>query len=367
MLDAVPQRTYWPTIEWQTCEPQAVGFQQDQLVRLQEYIDEHLPGLHALLIVRHGYLAFERYYQGFHQRSLNSISSATKSVISALIGVALAQGQLSSLDQHMLDFFPDIAEHEQDPRKQAITLRHLLSLQTGFTDEYPQEFWRNPVRSALLRPMVEQPGERFFYDNLSVDIISGILTRVTGMSAAAFADQTLFKTLGIWRDKDTRFAWKQEGTGPHSWHGDALWDEQAGYPWKVTLQGTNTGSFGAHFTARDMAKFGFLYLNNGQWDGIQVIPQEFSTASTRKQSSGGLPVNANYGHLWWIERVQDFHAFFASGYGGKYIYVIPKLDLVVVTTVSTEQAQKDREQHNKIRALIPDFILPALSSSSESA
>jgi CubicO group peptidase (beta-lactamase class C family) len=329
---------------------------------MQEYIDEHMPGLHGLLIIRHGYLAFEHYYQGFHQHSLNSISSATKSVVSALVGVALALGQLNSLDQHMLNFFPEITVQEQDLVKQSLTLRHLLSFQTGFTEKYPHEFWRDPVRSSLLRPMVEQPGERFFYDNLSVDIISGILTQATGMKAAAFADHTLFETLGIWRDKDTHFAWKQDGTGPHTWHEDALWDEQDGYPWKVSRQGMNTGSFGAHFTARDMAKLGFLYLNNGHWNETQVIPQSYITASTQKQNNGGPPVNANFGYLWWIEQVRDLHAFFASGFGGKYIYVIPELDLVVVTTASTEQAKEDREQHNKIRALIPDFILPALSS-----
>ena len=111
-----------------------------------------------------------------------------------------------------------------------------------------------------------------------------------------------------------------------------------------------------------MAKLGFLYLNNGQWDGTQVIPQDYVVASTHKQSNGGPPVNASYGYLWWIEQVRGIHAFFASGFGGKYIYAIPELDLVVVTTASTQQAQKDREQHSKIRALIPNFILPALSS-----
>lgn len=360
-MDSIPQRTYWPTTDWQTCEPLAVGFQHDPLVEMQDYIDRYLPGLHSLLIVHHGYLAFERYYHGFHQQSLHSISSATKSFISALVGVALAQGHLKSLDQHLLDFFPEIAEQEHDQRKQAITLRHLLSLQTGFTEQYPHEFWRDPVRSALLRPMIEQPGTRFFYDNLSVDIISGLLTQVTGMKAAIFADRTLFAKLGIWRNKDTRFAWKQEGAGPHTWHEDALWDEQDGYPWKVTLQYMNTGSFGAHFTARDMAKLGFLYLNHGYWDGTSVIPQNYTAASTRKQSNGGLPVNANYGYLWWIEQIRGMHAFFASGFGGKYIYTIPELDLIVVTTASSQQAQTDREQHNKIRALIPNFILPALS------
>ncbi|GLV60913.1 penicillin-binding protein [Dictyobacter sp. S3.2.2.5] len=357
----VPRRTYWPTTEWQVCEPRAVGFRSDPLVRIQAYIDEYLPGLHALLVVRHGKLAFERYYQGFHQGSLHSISSATKSFIGALIGVALAQGKIESLDQHMLDFFPEIAAQEHDPRKQVITLRHLLSLQTGFSEEYPHEFWREILRSALQRPMAEPPGQRFFYDNLSVDILAGVIERVTGMHVAEFADQTLFQTLGIWRDEDTRFAWKQEGMGPHTWHGDALWDEKDGYPWKVNGQGNSTGSFGAHFTAREMAKLGFLYLNGGQWDGAQIIPEEYVEESTREQSSGGPPVNARYGYLWWIEQVHNLHAFFASGYGGKYIYVVPALDLVVVTAASVEQARKDNEQHNRIRAMIPDFIVPALS------
>ena len=95
------------------------------------------------------------------------------------------------------------------------------------------------------------------------------------LKAAMFADRTLFATLGIWHSSVPRFAWKQEGIGPHTWHEDGLWDEQDGYPWKVTLQGTNTRSFGAHFTAREMAKLGYLYLHHGQWDGAQVIPQDY--------------------------------------------------------------------------------------------
>ncbi|BCL84478.1 6-aminohexanoate-dimer hydrolase [Ktedonobacteria bacterium brp13] len=355
------QREYWPTNDWLTCEPQAVGFQQAMLMRMQEHIQEQLPGLHSLLIVRHGYLAFEHYYQGFHQHSLNSISSATKSVISMLMGVALQQGLLTDLNQHMLDFFPHIAEKEQDSRKKAVTLRHLMSFQSGFTEEYPYQFWLDPVLTSVLRPMVEEPGTHFFYDNLSVDILSGILTKVTGVKAAAFAMDTLFKTLGIWRDEETRFAWQYNKTGPHTWHEDGLWDEQDDYPWRMTCVGTNTGSFGAHFTTRDMAKLGFLYLNHGQWNGTQLVPQGFITKSTRKQSDGGAPVYASYGYLWWIEESQGYHAFFASGFGGKYIYVVPELDLIVVTTASTEQGKIDHNQHSSIKALISNFILPALN------
>src|SRR5258708_25734486 len=237
LLNKVIQRDYWPTADWKTADPQNIGIMPVMLENMQSYISEYLPGLHSLLVIRHGYIAFEGYYQGFHQKSYHSISSATKSIISALVGVALTRGLLKNLDQHMLDFFPDLTSQEQDPRKQAITLRHLLSLQTGFSKEYPHEFWRNPILSALQRPMDSQPGEQFFYDNLSIDILSGILTRVTGMKAAAFANTTLFKALGIWRDETARFAWREDTTAPHSWHGEALWDEQDGYLWKVMLQG----------------------------------------------------------------------------------------------------------------------------------
>src|SRR5690348_5087303 len=159
------ERPYWPTVDWQEADPQAMGMNPAQLARMQDHINQHVPGLHGLLIIRHGYLVFEQYYQGFRRQSYNSISSATKSVISMLVEVALAQGLLKSLDQPMLDFFPEYAASEHDPRKQAITLLHLLSLQTGLSREMPDEYWRNPVQLALERPMEQQPGEQFYYDS----------------------------------------------------------------------------------------------------------------------------------------------------------------------------------------------------------
>ncbi len=354
-----PSSTYWPTIEWREAAPQDTGMDSDTLNRMRTYIDEHLQGLHALLIVHHGYIVFEAYYHGFHQKSYHSISSATKSIISELVGVALAQSMLKSLEQHMFDFFPEYASAEKDSRKQAITIRDLLSLQTGFSKDIPNEYWRDPVRLAIQRPMEHHPGEYFHYDNQGVDILSGILSKVTGMSAAAYADATLFKSLGIWRDENAHFPWRLDSSGPHSWHGDALWDEQQGYPWKVMLQGYSTGSFGAHFTAREMAKLGYLYLHQGSWDGKQVVSPDYVTDSTRKHSEGGPPVDAQYGYLWWIEQHGNYTAFFASGYGGKLIYVVPALDLVIITTASTEQARSHPNQAKEIKDLVPLFILPA--------
>lgn len=358
-MEIKPQRSYWPITDWQEADPQAMDIDPVQLARMQDHIHQHVPGLHGFLIVRHGYLVFEQYYQGFHRHSYNSISSATKSVISMLVGIALAQGLLKSLDQPMLDFFPEYAAGEHDPRKQAITLRHLLSLQTGFSRETPDEYWRNPVQLSLERPMERQPGEQFCYDQ-GIDILSGILTLATGKNAAAFADATLFKTLGIWREPEARFTWKNDPDGMHVWHEYAFWDEKEGYLWKIDPQGNNPGGFGTHFTAREMAKLGYLYLNHGYWNGEQLIPSAYVMESTRQQSEGGWPIHLPYGYLWWVTQHGQYDAFFASGFGSKLIYVLPALDLVIVTIASTERALKDREQDKAIRDLIPDFILPAI-------
>jgi CubicO group peptidase (beta-lactamase class C family) len=278
------RRDYWPTNDWRRAEPRDMGMNADRLAQMHAHINENVPGLLGLLIVRHGYLVFEEYYHGFHRDSYNSISSATKSVISQLVGVALAQGLLTDLDQPVLDFFPEYAAKEGDPRKRAITLRHLLSLQTGFSTKIPSEYWRNPVQLALERPMERQPGEAFAYDSHGVDILSGILTKVAGKNAASFADATLFKKLGIWRDPASRFTWRNDPQGKHVWHEYAFWDEENGYLWKVDPQGNNPGGFGAHFTAREMAKLGYLYLNRGFWDGEQIVPSEYVADSTREHA-----------------------------------------------------------------------------------
>jgi CubicO group peptidase (beta-lactamase class C family) len=354
------QRDYWPTNDWKQANPQDMSMDADRLARMHAHLHENVPGLHGLLIVRHGYLVFEEYYQGFHRGSYSSISSATKSVVSQLVGVALAQGLLSRLDQPMLDFFPEYAALEPDPRKHAITLRHLLCLQTGFSTNMPHEYWRDPVQLALERPMERQPGEAFAYDSQGVDILSGTLTKVTGKNAASFADATLFKQLGIWRDPASRFTWQNDPHGAHEWHENAFWDEKDGYLWKVDPQGNNPGGFGAHFTAREMAKLGYLYLNGGYWDGEQIIPADFVADSACEHSAGGWPVFLPYGYLWWLTQHDDKHAFFASGFGGKLIYAIPSLDLVIATITSTEKAIANPQQDKDILALIPNFILPSI-------
>lgn len=351
----MPPRNYWPTEDWQYATPKQVGMDGTIIEQIHNYASTCVPDIHSLLIVRHGYLVFEEYYHGFHRQSYHSISSATKSIASTLVGVALAQGFLTNLDQRVLDFFSEYAVAENDPRKQALTLRHLLSLTGGFAHEFPENYHFNPVGLALARPMMQQPGQEFYYDSQSVDLLSGILTLATGRNAATFAYETLFKTLGIWQEESARFVWKTDLQGEHVWHEHAYFDEKDGFLWKIDPQGNNPGGFGIHLTAREMAKIGYLYLNNGYWDGIQVVPEEYVSDSTHQQSDGGQPVNVPYGYLWWITQHGNRSAFFASGYGGKCIYVIPALDLVVVSTGSSKQGPQSHFQE-----IIEQLILPAI-------
>ena len=225
-----PPRDYWPTDDWKTSTPQEQGVNQTLLAQLDAYAQVCVPSIHSLLLIRHGYVVFEEYYHGFHKHSYHSVSSITKSVISALIGLALDNGLLTSLNQHVFDFFPEYAVQTTDSRKQALTLRHLMSLTGGFSHEFPHEYWLHPVQLALERPMESQPGEQFYYDSQGVDILSGVLTRVTGRNAATFAYATLFKTLGIWQENTARFVWQKDPMGTHNtWHGDAYWDEKDGF------------------------------------------------------------------------------------------------------------------------------------------
>lgn len=352
----MPQRNYWPTENWQPAAPQQVDMNATMLEQIHRYTSTCVPDIHSLLVVRNGYLVFEEYYHGFHQGSYHSISSATKSIVSALFGVAFAQGFIKSLDQPVLDFFPEYVANETDPRKQALTLRHLLSLTGGFSHEFPENYHLDPVRLALARPMIQQPGQEFYYDSQAVDILSGILTRTTGRNAATFACETLFKILGIWQEETARFVWKTDPEGAHIWHEFAYFDEKDGFLWKIDPQGNNPGGFGIHLTAREMAKIGYLYLNSGFWDGTPVIPVDYVAEATGPQSNGGPPVNVPYGYLWWITQHGEKAAFFASGYGNKCIYVIPELDLVLVSTGSSTQGPQGHYQ-----TILEQFILPAIT------
>ncbi len=327
------QREYWPTHGWWISSPKAQGMDSALLQRAGNHIRAQLPNVLSLLVTRHGSLVFEQYYHGHTQATRFGILSATKSVISALVGVALQNQLLPDLERTMLSFFPALDTATVDPRKRAITLAHLLTMTAGFgwNDDDAMWLWprdTNWVTASLERPMQDDPGATFKYSNEVSHILSAIVTQATHMSAEAYAAQQLFAPLGI-----------------------------ASAIWEADPQGISLGGWGLFLTARDMAKFGYLYLNQGSWDGTQIVPAQYVEASTQAHSAGGYPEDGAYGYHWWITTMGGYHTYFAAGYGGQYIWVIPVLDVVAVTTARYDLPPEETQEH---RCLLTDFIVPAV-------
>ena len=322
---------YWPTDGWRSSPPEEQGMDPKTLSQIDHDVKETFPAVKGVLVVRNGYVVFENYYQGSDRSDYHHVFSVTKSVISALVGIALKEDRIESLDQRLSEFFPEHFGPGTDPRKRQITLENLLTMTNGFRlNSFNNQglerimFSEDVVESSIEQPMAKEPGEEFNYNNSDAHLLSAALTKTTGQSALAYAHENLFGPLGIDSDPDASIE-----ADPANFRRF----EQAGFVWADDEQGNSVGAFGLKLTARDMAKLGYLYLQDGRWEGRQIVPRGYVRASTREQlqtsySPAGGP--AGYGYLWWTRKVEGYRAFYAAGYGGQFIYVIPELNLVAV-------------------------------------
>ena len=329
------RRDYWPTRGWKQSEPSAQGLDAQVLQGLEAYIPGNLPRTSSLLVVRHGHIVYERYFQG-DQDTPRTLWSVTKSVLSTLIGIALAEGRIRSLDQAMLDFFPELAGRPLNPEMRRITLRHLLTMSDGMSRE-GLDFLL--TEGKLPVPLRHEPGAEFYYNSVSPQILSIILTRATGLKARDFAMRRLFQPLGI-----SEVRWFQ-------------------------MNGHNLGASGLELTTRDLAKLGLLYLHEGRWGGRQVVPPDWIAEATRPHIR--VPRSAEfialtgpyfvdqYGYYWWVRPRQNPPAYMAQGYGGQFLYVIPELDLVAVITANDQDSKENLHALGYL-ALIDDYIVPAV-------
>lgn len=320
-----------PVWEWTESAPAAQGMDADMLSKLRSRLEGEMPLVRSVLIARRDQVVFEYYRQGITSESLHYIASATKSFISALAGIALEKGCLPSIDEKIVRLLPARVLEGIDPKASDITVRHLLTMTSGFAwDEksFTPAMWKEMadfVQSAAQRRVAGTPGGDFNYDSLSVHLLSAILTEACGMSTANFAEENLFKPIGI-----------------------------SDYRWSTDPQGYYTGPYGIRMRTRDLARFGRLFLHKGNWQGRQVIPAGFFEESTSRQNAGGWPGRTDYGYLWWVTGgAGNRRSYFANGQGGQFIYVVPEAELVFVITAQVE-AKYD------MRALINDFIFPAV-------
>lgn len=322
-----------PYVDWKKSPPTEQGMDPAKLEELKEYISKELPHIRSFLISRNGYLVFEEYFQGYTRNDYHDIYSVTKNIISALIGIALKEGSIRSLDQRISDFFPEFFNDDIDPRVRSITIRHLLTMTSGYDceDKGCYESWvkhENPIKFLLKSQLSSSPGEKIIYSSPASHILSGIITKATGRSALEFGDQYLFKPLSI--------------SKPF---------------WPADQQGNHFGCGSSSYRPRDLLKFGNLYLRKGLWKDNQIILASYIEESTKEQIRGQLwGHERGYGYLWYIGALAGHSTYNASGFGGQFLYVIPDLDLVIVCLSNADQ------QHPENYAVIEKFVLPSISS-----
>lgn len=296
----------------------------DKLIDLEKTIKEEQQNIAGIVVCKNGNCLYENYFNDCNEKSTIHIFSATKSIVSILIGIAIDKGLIQNLDQRVLDFFPDYSVKKREKRIQQITLRDLVTMTTPYkykSNPYTKYFTSSDWVELSL-DLLGGKGEigKFRYTPLiGPDILSGILTKVTGKSVLEFAQETLFLPLGIEVEQTITFHSKEEQM--------AFYDSTTSSCWVADSIGNNAAGWGLTLTARDMTKIGQLYLNAGNWEGQQIVSQKWIADSLTKQSQW-TEMQLDYGYLWWLIDEND-QSFAAVGDGGNVIYVNRKNNLVI--------------------------------------
>jgi len=280
----------------------------------------------AVLVMAGGRTVFERYYNTSPTTS-RDVESVTKSVMSTLVGIALGEGKLRSLDQTLAQLLPAYAA-TMKPDVAATTLRQVLTMTAGFSgdvDNAGLEFMASPDWvGAILAGPVRPPGKVFAYSNGAAQVVSAILVQATGQSVLEYARAKLFDLLGIV---------SRPSVEPLAVESNIATYNKATFAWPVDPQRLNLGWSLLKLRPRDMAKLGSLYLDEGRWEGKQVVPVAWVRDATRSQVAAQGAGNS-YGYLWWVTKADGDPAYLAWGAGGQLIEVVPSRHLVVV--VSTD-------------------------------
>ncbi len=318
---------------------------QNKIKEFETIIGSDYKNIAGLSVQKNGFSVYENYFNGYTADAAFHVFSITKSVISALIGIAIDKGHIKSIDQKVLDFFPDYQPKRGEKTAQRVTIRDMLTMTTPYkyksapyTKYFSSESW---VKSAL--DLIGGKGAigRFRYTPLiGPDILSGILTHATGQSTLDFAYEHLFFPLGIGVARNVVFHSKEEQL--------AIMKDHHASGWVADPQGINTAGWGLFLMLEDMAKIGRLYLNGGTWNRQQIIPAAWIAESTKVHSRWDER-KLSYGYLWWI---LDSDSFAALGDGGNAIYINTKEKMTVSIASLFKPVVKDRVE------LIKNYIEP---------
>jgi CubicO group peptidase (beta-lactamase class C family) len=311
------QGEYWPTADWRACRPEDVGVDSRALYAAYEYAARSDFVTEGVAVVRRGYVVGEEYFRGYGPTTRFASYSVAKSFLSAVVGVAIGAGQVPGLDQPAYPYFDAWRGPATDPRKRAITVRHLLTMQSGlqFTDARSGGISGTDIEGILSTPdsmayvlglpSVADPGTRWNYSSGDSILLSGIVQEATGRSAFDYGRERIFDRIGM-----------------------------AGMTWSSDPAGHTIGGWGVGATVRQYARFGYLYLKNGSWDGETLVPE----AWVRQSLAPAGPAVSWYGFQWWLaptfstdpRNPVPADTFAAQGLYLQKIFVIPSRDLVVV-------------------------------------
>ncbi len=352
-IGAIAQDAPWPTTGWSVSSPEAQGMRAAPLDSLDHRIRAATFGnVDRMVIVRNGYLVASRRYDTDYQdisrgqsgplgcgadactdasqlhqfnylhpdfhpwyqgRDVHSLQSVTKSVTSVLIGVAIAQGEIDGVDAPLLSFFESYDISGTDPRLQEATLDDLLTMRSGIewhegdrpldsTNTTIQlEASEDWIQFTLDQPMDAAPGEKWVYNSGGSHLMSGIIRNATGQFVDAYAEAYLFGPLGI-----------------------------PDYHWKKTSKGFPDTEGGLYLEAEQLAKIGYLYLQDGMWDGDRLVPEGWVEASTARRAEVGNGANWGYGYQWWRIDTNGTEIWAGLGFGGQFLVVMPQHRIVGV-------------------------------------
>jgi len=334
-IEGTIERDYWPTEGWRTSTPEEQGMSSERLTEMMKFIEENRYLVHSVVVIRNGYLVWEEYIDPIYDvNTTHLLFSVTKSFTSSLVGIAADKGYIDDISHTMVSFFPDREIANIEGGKERVTLEDLLMMRAGmFWDESstPYDTPENGIyhinredglQYSLDLPMVAEPGELWHYSTGASQILSGIVTAVTGQTTLEYAMEYLFGPLGI-----------------------------SNVVWARDMGGTYKGGFDLQLTPRDMAKFGYLYINDGIWDGVQVVSEEWVEVSTSPLTR--LNEREGYGYQWWTMPQEDI--FHASGLYGQGIYVSRDEDIVFAVTAGVSPSQ-----HGAIHRLMTEFVMGAV-------
>jgi len=315
----------------------AQPLEEDDEVRMAT-IDQarSIESVRSLLVQKNNNLIIEEYFKNATPDHPYNIKSASKSIISLLVGIAVDQGKIS-LDETLGDYFSEYFASAPDPEKEIITIRNLLSMQSGLetTSFYNYGAWvisDDWVEFQLDQPLEEVPGGKMVYSTGTSHLLSVILTKATGMSTKAFAEEFLFDPLNI----------------------------QVG-GWDRDPQGYYMGGNNLALTPNALLKIGQLILNGGTWQGEEILSQAWIRDSFQSYTRSNFNPY-DYGYMWWNRPVAGYDVNFAWGFGGQYIFIIPELNSVAIITSFLDNATQRRTYKEPIFDLLEDQIIPLLDN-----